>query len=387
MAISTRNTTAGGLPSDRSSLTEARAGSDSKPDRSTQGTDTDFDQAAERFSALMHAKTESQSAGHVSEQPPVERHSLEQKSSASEPAKHDTAVQIDEAVALTSKMMSHRAAQTALDDESAPIANGTANRRHSEATIPGEGRCAFGFVDDESGQVADGRSTEATKNERSPDRPTPSGSTISNHRDEPQRSSTNAQVAQDTTAKVVEPQGASQSLSIGASKPKEIESSPLTNALPTGDHILQGLGRQSDTVENTSTSETSAIQTSDRIEQIERLGERLAQRILVSDRRQVGESEVRIQLRESVLQGGEIRLRQEHGQLVVSIQIPSTDLARQLSGQTDALQQTLANRLETQVRVEVQVVDVRNAGNDSNPGDGRSRNRRDPWEAHEDPGA
>ncbi|WP_155451035.1 type III secretion HpaP family protein [Allochromatium palmeri] len=150
---------------------------------------------------------------------------------------------------------------------------------------------------------------------------------------------------------------------------------------------MQGLGRQSDTVENTSTSETSAIQTSDRIEQIERLGERLAQRILVSDRRQVGESEVRIQLRESVLQGGEIRLRQEHGQLVVSIQIPSTDLARQLSGQTDALQQTLANRLETQVRVEVQVVDVRNAGNDSNPGDGRSRNRRDPWEAHEDPGA
>jgi type III secretion system needle length determinant len=141
------------------------------------------------------------------------------------------------------------------------------------------------------------------------------------------------------------------------------------------------------TVENTPTPATSATRTSDRIEQIERLGERLAQRILVSDRSQVGDSEVRIQLRESVLQGGEIRLRQEHGQLVVSIQIPSTDLARQLSGQTDALQQTLANRLETSVRVEVQVVGARDAGNDANPGDGRSRNRRDPWETYEDQGA
>jgi hypothetical protein len=92
-------------------------------------------------------------------------------------------------------------------------------------------------------------------------------------------------------------------------------------------------------------------------------------------------------LRESVLQGGEIRLRQEHGQLVVSIQIPSTDLARQLSVQTDALQQTLANRLETSVRVEVQVVGARDTGNDAGPGDGRSRNRRDPWDTDEDQGA
>jgi type III secretion system needle length determinant len=175
-----------------------------------------------------------------------------------------------------------------------------------------------------------------------------------------------------------------------ASRPSGIAESRLnessssnSSALPTGDRILQGLGQHSATVENTPTPATSATQTSDRVEQIERLGERLAQRILVSDRSQVGDSEVRIQLRESVLQGGEIRLRQEQGQLVVSIQVPSADLARQLSGQTDSLQQTLANRLETSVRVEVQVVGARDAGNDANPGDGRSRNRRDPWDSYE----
>jgi uncharacterized protein involved in exopolysaccharide biosynthesis len=64
---------------------------------------------------------------------------------------------------------------------------------------------------------------------------------------------------------------------------------------------------------------------------------------------------------------------------VVSIQVPSADLARQLTGQTDTLQQTLANRLETSVRIEVQVVSARATSNDASPGDGRSRNRRDPW--------
>lgn len=161
-------------------------------------------------------------------------------------------------------------------------------------------------------------------------------------------------------------------------------------AVLSGDRILQSLSHANTVVEQPLTTAKSTAQTSDRIEQIERLGERLAQRILVSDRNQIGNTEVRIQLHDSVLQGSEIRLRHEHGQLVVSIQIPNLDLARSISSQTDGLQQTLAQRLETSVRVEVQVVSTqaagRDAGNDASPGDGRSRNRHDLWFSDVDQG-
>lgn len=389
MAISTRDTTAGGLSSDRSRLTEVRARSESTPDRPTPDTGADLDREAERFSALLKAKPESRATDNGTSKIGESRAKEPSHPAGGHVTQQDNGVKISNAAARTPVHESndpHTPAalqsESVLEGESDQTPDLLTSRPHSQANVTSASTRAS--VDAEPTQVAHGQSPRMTADEQPARVPTTSASTISEHRNEPQRSM-NAHIGQDSTAKVVDTKSALQST--GVSKSKDIESSPASSAFPTGDSILLGLGRHSATVENTPTPATSATRTSDRIEQIERLGERLAQRILVSDRSQVGDSEVRIQLRESVLQGGEIRLRQEHGQLVVSIQVPSTDLARQLSGQTDTLQQTLANRLETPVRVEVQVVGARDAGNDANPGDGRSRNRRDPWETYEDKGA
>lgn len=353
MAISTRDTTAGGLSSDRSRLTEVRARSESTPDRPTPDTGADLDQEAERFSALLQAKPESRAMADGESELGESRAKEPSHPAGSHMAQQDSRVEISDPAARTRVPESN--------DPDTPAA------RQAEPT-----------------PATHGQSPRVTDDEQPVRTSKPSAATISDNRNEPQRS-TNTQIIQDTATNFSPTKNASQAT--GASKSKDTESSPSSSPLPTGDRILQGLSRHSAAVENTPTPATSATRTSERIEQIERLGERLAQRILVSDRSQVGDSEVRIQLRESVLQGGEIRLRQEHGQLVVSIQVPSTDLARQLSGQTDTLQQTLANRLETPVRVEMQVVGARDTGNDAGTGDGRSRNRRDPWDTYEDQGA
>lgn len=109
---------------------------------------------------------------------------------------------------------------------------------------------------------------------------------------------------------------------------------------------------------------------------MDQIAERLAQRILVSDSTHTTHSEVRIQLRESVLQGAEIALCHDQGQLVVTFNVADSDMAHWLAPRTDHLQQTLANRLNEPVRIEVNV-SSQNTGDQDTPGDGRSRNRRD----------
>lgn len=145
---------------------------------------------------------------------------------------------------------------------------------------------------------------------------------------------------------------------------------------PSGDRILQGfLGQPLQPTAPSLLEQTAApISSSDRIEQ---LAERLAERILVSDRTHTTDSEVRIQLRESVLQGAEITLRHDQGQLVVTFNVTQSDTAGLLLPQTDDLQRALTNKLNESVRIEVNV-SSQSAGGQNSPGDGRSRNRRDP---------
>ena len=112
------------------------------------------------------------------------------------------------------------------------------------------------------------------------------------------------------------------------------------------------------------------------------LAERLAQSILVSDRSQIGQSEVRIRLQESVLSGTEIRFRHDQGQLVISFEVLEPEVARQLATQAEDLQHSLADKLDTSVRLEINDAS-REAGTDGRPGDGRSRNRRNPQEFYE----
>jgi type III secretion system needle length determinant len=148
-----------------------------------------------------------------------------------------------------------------------------------------------------------------------------------------------------------------------------IDANPV---LPSGDRILQGLFGQP--YPSAPLATPSPVSSSDRMDQ---LAERLAQRILVSDRTHTSDSEVRIQLRETVLQGAEITFRRDQGQLVVSFNVVDAHVAQQLSPQTDDLQRILATRLDTSVRIEVNVSSGETSGQGS-PGDGRSRNRRDP---------
>ncbi|MEE4377502.1 MAG: type III secretion HpaP family protein [Candidatus Competibacteraceae bacterium] len=150
----------------------------------------------------------------------------------------------------------------------------------------------------------------------------------------------------------------------------------------SGDRILQGLmspGPIQPTVENTAPATSNKIGD---------LADKLAQRILVSDPANSTHSEVRIQLHDSVLQGTEVTVRQEQGQLVVGFSVPNNDVNQQLLPHTDNLQQMLGDKLNQPVRVEVNVqsggADSGGAGGGGQRGsgdqnDGHSRNRRD-WD-------
>jgi len=106
---------------------------------------------------------------------------------------------------------------------------------------------------------------------------------------------------------------------------------------------------------------------------ISELADKLADRILVTDRSASTDSEVRIKLNESVLQGAEITLRRDQGEIVIQMTVANGDLREQLQPHTGNLQYSLEKRLDAPVRIQVNV--QTDAGDSS--GDGRSRNRRD----------
>ncbi|NJN46468.1 MAG: hypothetical protein HC808_08315 [Candidatus Competibacteraceae bacterium] len=163
-----------------------------------------------------------------------------------------------------------------------------------------------------------------------------------------------------------------------------------------GDRILQGL-MGTDPTPTQPTSENVTSTSGDRISDI---ADKLAQRILVSDPSSTSDSEVRIHLRDSVLQGSEVTVRQEQGQLVVGFNVPNNDVQQQLQPHTDNLQQILGDKLNQPIRVEVNVqsggADSGGAGSGGSSGgggqrsgsdqnDGQSRNRRE-WQDEWDSG-
>lgn len=97
----------------------------------------------------------------------------------------------------------------------------------------------------------------------------------------------------------------------------------------------------------------------------------VAERILVSDGARPGEQEVRIQLKDNVLPGTEVRLRHEGGRLVVEFVCSNADSVRFLDGQRDGLAGLLNGRLKADVEVRVTASDGTDAG--GHPHDGRSR--------------
>lgn len=103
-----------------------------------------------------------------------------------------------------------------------------------------------------------------------------------------------------------------------------------------------------------------------------RIAEAVVQRLLVSEGMAPGDQEVRIQLKESVLPGTEIRIRTEGGRLVVEFVCTNADSVRFLDTQREPLAAHLDGRLKT--HAEVLVTPARDGEFDDRQ-DGRSRQR------------
>jgi type III secretion system needle length determinant len=145
-----------------------------------------------------------------------------------------------------------------------------------------------------------------------------------------------------------------------------------TATLALGDSILRGLQGKSEpepaAVGSPAVSESN----------LSEIVEKVAARILVADR-STGAPEVRITLNQSFLNGAEVRVRQDGGQIVVELTSPNPESQSFLRERGNDLQQALQDRLGGEVRVEIRSQD---AGRD--PQDGRSRQHRsvqDEWEA------
>ncbi|MFO1349155.1 MAG: type III secretion HpaP family protein [Gammaproteobacteria bacterium] len=113
---------------------------------------------------------------------------------------------------------------------------------------------------------------------------------------------------------------------------------------------------------------------------VSEIAEKVASRILVADR-STGAPEVRITLHESFLNGAEVRIRRDEGQVIVEFMLPNVDSQRFLHERRDDLQNVLKERLGDEVRVEIHAQDPERG----NP-DGRSRQRRsirDEWYGEE----
>lgn len=119
-------------------------------------------------------------------------------------------------------------------------------------------------------------------------------------------------------------------------------------------------------------------------ESITALMSRLAERILVADRSQATDQEVRIQLRDSVLQGTEIIVRRDRGQIMVNFIAPTAELSQRLQLHISDLRHIFGRQQAQAIQVEIHV--AKPAPNTDSHSDGRSRNRWDPqclWESED----
>ncbi len=114
------------------------------------------------------------------------------------------------------------------------------------------------------------------------------------------------------------------------------------------------------------------------------LAEQVADRILVSVPESGSGSEVRISLKESVLDGSDVRIFREAGELRVVFIPQSASAGQFLADNRSVLQQTLGDRLQDErVHVEVESSDRGDASGQDN--EGRSRQQYVPQDDPSDP--
>lgn len=103
---------------------------------------------------------------------------------------------------------------------------------------------------------------------------------------------------------------------------------------------------------------------------LQQIVQAVADRVMVSEGGD-GAQEVRIHLKDSVLPGVEVRVRQEQGRMVVEFVSQNADSTRFLDAQRGALGAMLEGRLKTDVEVRVTTSDGTETSGES--GNGRSR--------------
>lgn len=135
-----------------------------------------------------------------------------------------------------------------------------------------------------------------------------------------------------------------------------------------GDQILQGMLNQRIANDQTVSKSPDTLDN-----HIADLANRVAERILVSDRAVSTDSAVHIQLRDTVLAGSEISIHRDQGQLVVLFNVPDSAIGQQIRTHVGDLQRQLSDKIQQPVNIQV---NVGSNATDSG-GDGRSRNQRD----------
>ena len=142
----------------------------------------------------------------------------------------------------------------------------------------------------------------------------------------------------------------------------------------SGDHILRGMGAQPAAQPVAPNAPAAADTASSLSEALEKM----ADQILVS-KPGADNTEVRIKLKSSLLEGAELSLQREPGGgLMIKFETSSYAVTQRINEISEQLQQHMEKRSSDPVRI---VVDTRTENQNDDQNDGRSRNRRDPWDA------
>ncbi|MEM7475296.1 MAG: type III secretion HpaP family protein [Planctomycetota bacterium] len=147
----------------------------------------------------------------------------------------------------------------------------------------------------------------------------------------------------------------------GENSPKPKPESKSGVEFTPGDAILRSI--------QTSNAEASSTQSVGKSDSLDGLVHEIAEKLMVSSSSQ-GDREVRIQLKQNVLAGTEVRIAKRAGALQIQFHVQSTEAQNFLHQQVDQIQRKLSERLSSQ---EVLVSVESDSSQQESSQDGRSR--------------
>ena len=130
--------------------------------------------------------------------------------------------------------------------------------------------------------------------------------------------------------------------------------------------------------------EAKAVDAPQPVQQLNDVVQQVADRILVGESSETGQAEVRITLKDNVLDGTEIRVSGNAGAYEITFVADNKDIETFLANRQEQITTALGEKLDKEIKVAVtdrdgtpnQQGDQRGRQNQGQPGDGRSRNQR-----------